>query len=276
MLGAGGPELSTNNVSTSYLLWDNGKARYLIDSGAGTAFHFNQTGANISDLNAIIISHMHVDHTADLISLIKSSYFEDRSVPLPIYGPTGNKLVPSMSEFMDRLVGLNGLYPYMNNFIAEASDESYSKAKYKLLPHDIVPTEHVHEFEGSGAKFKTADAKHGGVSSLAISINYKGKEVFITGDSSGPTYLKPMANSADLIIAHNALPQSYNGPVERLHMKPSRIAEIVSETNAHTLVLSHFLERTATTLEQSNTERELSNKFKGDIAFANDFNCYAL
>lgn len=190
VLGAGGPELSTGKVSTSYLLWDDGMAKLLLDAGAGTAFHFNQTGAKVVDLDAILISHMHVDHVSDLVSLIKSSYFEQRAESMPIYGPTGNHLVPGMSDYMERLLGLNGLYPYLNNFIAEAPDETYSKAGYKFVSHDIKPTQTVNEFELNDVKFKTVDAQHGRVPALAWSINYKGKEFLITGDSSGPDYQK--------------------------------------------------------------------------------------
>ncbi|GAL14936.1 arylsulfatase [Vibrio astriarenae] len=183
---------------------------------------------------------MHVDHVSDLISLIKSSYFGERSQDMPIFGPTGNHLAPGMTDYMERLVGVNGLYPYLNNYITDAPDSSYSKANYRFKPHDIEPTQGIHTFKFGEFRFKTADAQHGNVPALAWSIEYKGKEVLITGDSSGPDYLKEMANAADLIVAHNSLPQAYSGPVERLHMKPEKIGKIVSDTKAHTLYLVTF------------------------------------
>ncbi|MGR5168418.1 MBL fold metallo-hydrolase [Vibrio astriarenae] len=276
VLGAGGPELTSDNASTSYLLWDDGKPKILIDAGPSTAQNFIKTGAKIADLDAILISHMHVDHVADLISLIKSSYFETRDSSLPIYGPTGNHLTPSMTEYMERLLGLNGLFPYLNNFIAEAPDETFSKANYKIHAHDIAPTIEPTQLKIGSMTLESADAMHGGVPALAWSISYKGKTVFVTGDSSGPKHLASMAKSADLIIAHNALPESYSGHVEKLHMKPSTIADIVADSQAHTLVFSHFLAQTNKSVEQANTQEVIEKSFRGKMSFANDFNCYAL
>lgn len=84
-----------------------GQSVILLDAGSGTAFNFHQTGGKVSDLHAILISHMHVDHVSDLISLIKSSYFGERSQDMPIFGPTGNHLAPGMTDYMERLVGVN-------------------------------------------------------------------------------------------------------------------------------------------------------------------------
>ncbi|WP_067659144.1 MBL fold metallo-hydrolase [Ferrimonas marina] len=276
VLGAGGPELTTGLASTSYLIWQDGKARVLIDAGAGTAMNFKQAGAQMADLDAILISHMHVDHVADLISLLKASYFDGREVPLPIYGPTGNQLTPGMTDYMQRLLGLEGLYPYLNNFLAEAPDPSFSKASYRWVPRDIQPSETPTSFALGDLRFASADAKHGGVPALAWSVTLEDKTLFVTGDSSGPGYLKAMADEADIIIAHNALPQSYSGPVERLHMKPDAIATIVGQSKASTLVLSHFLDRTATSSVQQETQVVLAASFKDEIAFAQDFDCYPL
>src|SRR4051812_35765066 len=87
VLGSGGPELQDKRASTSYLIWRDGFARVLVDSGGGAALRFGESGATMSDLDVILLTHLHVDHTADLAALVKSSFFEERRRPLPLFGP---------------------------------------------------------------------------------------------------------------------------------------------------------------------------------------------
>ncbi|MDT8282339.1 MAG: MBL fold metallo-hydrolase [Gammaproteobacteria bacterium] len=101
VLGSGGPEvIQDSRASSSYLVWLDGKARLLVDAGGGSALNFGKSGADFKDLDAIVFSHFHVDHSADLPVFVKASYFGERTRDLPVFGPTGNRLMPSMQEFI--------------------------------------------------------------------------------------------------------------------------------------------------------------------------------
>src|ERR1700679_966391 len=100
VLGSGGPELQDKRASTSYLIWENGRARVLLDAGGGSALRFGESGAQMSQVDIFLFSHFHVDHSGDFPALIFSSWFEDRNRPLPIYGPPGNDIMPSTTEFV--------------------------------------------------------------------------------------------------------------------------------------------------------------------------------
>src|SRR5271154_4471921 len=105
VLGSGGPELQDKRASSSYLVWENGQARALVDAGGGSALRFGESGAQMSQLDVLLFSHFHVDHSGDFAALIKSSWFEDRKRPLPIYGPPGNDFMPATTEFVSDLFG---------------------------------------------------------------------------------------------------------------------------------------------------------------------------
>ena len=98
VLGSGGPELDGERASSAYLVWQDGKARVLVDMGAGSLLRFEQSGADLNDIEVILMSHFHVDHSNDLPALIKASFFSGRHKDLPVYGPTGNHLMPSASD----------------------------------------------------------------------------------------------------------------------------------------------------------------------------------
>lgn len=65
VLGSGGPELKDKRASSSYLVWQDGRARVLVDAGGGSALRFGESGAKMSQLDVILFSHFHVDHSEE-------------------------------------------------------------------------------------------------------------------------------------------------------------------------------------------------------------------
>jgi len=62
-LGSGGPELQDKRASSSYLIWQDGRARVLVDAGGGSALRFGESGAQMSQLDLILFSHFHEEQT---------------------------------------------------------------------------------------------------------------------------------------------------------------------------------------------------------------------
>ena len=115
VLGSGGPELQDKRASSSYLIWQDGQARVLVDAGGGSALRFGESGASMSQLDVILFTHFHFDHSADFPALIFSSWFEERNRPLPVYGPAGNSEFPSTVDFVHAFFnGRNGIYRYLS------------------------------------------------------------------------------------------------------------------------------------------------------------------
>src|SRR5258708_8989852 len=57
VLGSGGPELQDKRASSSYLVWENGQARVVMDAGGGSALRFGESGAQISQLDSLLFTH---------------------------------------------------------------------------------------------------------------------------------------------------------------------------------------------------------------------------
>ena len=133
VLGSNGPELAEPHAQSGYLVWIDGKARVLVDVGAAVALRFIESGASTADLDAILLTRLHVDHTVDLPTLLRASLAQSRNRPLPIYGPTGNKSMPSTVAFIRALFdGTRGAYRYLGELL-----NPLAKAAYKLEPHDV-------------------------------------------------------------------------------------------------------------------------------------------
>ena len=64
VLGSGGPEMK-GRASSAYLIWQQGKARALVDAGGGSALRLGESGALMADLEVVLFTHLHSDHSAD-------------------------------------------------------------------------------------------------------------------------------------------------------------------------------------------------------------------
>jgi ribonuclease BN (tRNA processing enzyme) len=269
VLGSGGPELQDKRASSSYLIWQDGKARVLVDAGGGSAVRFGESGAQMSQLDVILFTHYHVDHSVDFAALIKSSWFDDRKRPLPIYGPEGNDFMPATTEFVADFFGeKHGAYRYLSELLTPGEESSY-----KLQPHNVEgSTKPALVFRNSDLAAYVVRVIHGGVPALAWRVEVGGKVIVFSGDTNGEGGLTQLAASADLMVAHNAVPEGAAGIERRLHMPPSVIGQIAADAHVKSLVLSHRMMRTLGKEEQ--TQVEIKKRYSGPIQFFNDLDCF--
>lgn len=269
VLGSGGPELQDKRASSSYLIWENGQARVLVDAGGGSALRFGESGATMSQLDTILFSHFHVDHSGDFSALIKSSWFEERKRPLPVYGPPGNDFMPSTTEFVSDLFGDHGAWGYLSELLVPGEGGSYL-----MQPHNVVAgATPVVAFHSGDITASAVKVIHGGVPALAWRVEIGGKSVVFSGDTNGEGEgLVRLAKDADLFVAHNAVPEGTTGVERRLHMPPSVIGQIAAEAHVKNLVLSHRMLRTLG--KEAQTQAEIRKRYAGPLTFANDLDCF--
>lgn len=270
VLGSGGPELEDHRASSSYLVWQDGHPLVLVDSGGGSALQFGRAGAHVSQLDAIFFTHLHIDHTADFPALVKSSYFEERHRPLPVYGPIGNAAFPTTTEFVaDLFDPKRGAWRYLGDFVAGADDG------YKLEAHNVSLREHEVRtiYKSPGLVASATRVIHGGVPALAWRIETGGKAIVFSGDTNGNNgNLELLAKDADLFVAHNAIPEGETGVVRELHMPPSVIGRIARDAHVKSLVLSHRMLRSLG--HETDTRAQIAALYSGPISFADDLDCF--
>jgi ribonuclease BN (tRNA processing enzyme) len=271
VLGSGGPELDDGRASSGYLVWRDGRAEVLVDLGPGSLLHYEASGARLADLQVILLSHLHVDHSADLPGLIKGSFFTDRDQDLPLYGPSGNTLMPATSEFArDLFASGQGAFRYLDGYLD--GDEAY-----RLLPHDVATDgrQPVTVLDDARFRLSAVPVHHGPVPALAWRVDIGGYSLVFSGDMNGDYHTLPLlARDADLLVAHNAVPEGASGVARRLHMPPSVIGSIAVAARVKSLVLSHRMQRTLG--READTERLIRVHYAGPLAFAEDGQCFPL
>ncbi|HHJ36660.1 MAG TPA: MBL fold metallo-hydrolase [Gammaproteobacteria bacterium] len=270
VLGSGGPELDDGRASSGYLIWHDARARILIDIGSGSLFRFEQSGAKLNDLDMLLLSHLHVDHSADLPSLIKASYFSGRDRDLPLFGPTGNALMPSASNFVQGLFGIDGVFRYLSEYL-DGTD------LYRLIPHDVNAGNRSESvvLDMPPYKLTAVAVHHGPVPALAWRVEIAGKTIVFSGDMNNDygTVAK-LAKQADVFVAHNAITEEAGRVARNLHMPPSVIGEIAEQADVKKLVLSHRMNRTLGYEQQ--TMSAIRQHYEGALLFADDLQCFRL
>ena len=270
VLGSGGPESGDKRASSAYLVWINGKSKILVDFGGGASLRFEEVNAKVEELDVILLTHLHADHTADLPALLKSSFFTRAAGKLHIFGPEDNDVMPSTEEFIERLFEDDkGAWQYLG-------DHLDGTAPLQLKTHDIDETFKPKEVYKQGdIRISAITVHHGPIPAVAYRIDVGNESITFSGDMNGKYHtLEKLAWKTNLLVMHNAVPKHATGVATHLHMTPLTIGKIAKETGAKSVVLSHRMLRTLG--KEKETKTEIRKSYKGTIKFANDKSKYRL
>ena len=273
MLGTRGPEFLDGNASTGYLIWLDNKARVIVDAGPGSLQRFKQSKANFDDVDLMLFSHFHADHSADFPSYVKASFFTDRTKPLTVMGPDGTPFVSSAEQFVERAIGKKGgMYPYLSAFIEPEIHSSYT-IKTTTLPWSYSDLNVKKVIEKDGITVKSVSTHHGPFPSMGYRVEVGGCSISFTGDMSGRLNAMPdLAKDSDILVAHNAVSEDATGVAALLHMTPSYIGKMAKRAKVKKLLLTHLMKRSMSVKAQ--TKSLIAKHYAGEVIFPNDLDIF--
>ena len=270
VLGSGGPESGDKRASSAYLIWIDGKSRILIDFGGGASLRFEEANAKIQDLDVILLTHLHVDHTADLPVLLKSSFFTEARGNVHLFGPDKNNFMPSTKEFIQRLFENDkGAWQYLG-------DHLDGSAPLQLKTHNIDETRKVKTIYKQGnITISAISVHHGPIPAVAYRVDIGKRSITFSGDMNGAySTLEKLALDTNILVMHNAIPGSAKRVARNLHMTPVTIGEIAQKANAKSVVISHRMLRTLG--KERQTQCDIRRNYEGEVDYANDKDIYKL
>lgn len=243
ILGSGGPTGEDGRASSGYLVWIDGRARVLIDVGSGTFRGFNRAGADIDDLEAIALTHLHVDHTADLPALLKAAWFGDRERPLAIFGPAGGPDFPATSAFVHALFDPDGgAFGYLGGYLDDEEDADPFALSVADIP--VSREKALTAYDGEKLRLETVAVPHGEVPALAWRVEIGKRSVVFMGDQrADQRRFFDLTRGADLLVAHAAIPSEAGKAARALHATPTALGKLVQGTEPGKVVLSHWMGR---------------------------------
>ena len=183
ILGSGGPVADDGRASSAYVVWVDGRSKVLVDVGGGAFLRFGEAGADFTELDHIAISHFHTDHSADLVTLLKSGNFSTRKRPLGISGPDGDGLFPGLPDYLESTIGKGGAYEYLSGYL----DGSGGLVLLEPVTVDPAGRESVPVAgdSESGIQITATGVPHGIVPAIAYRIRVGNKALVFASDQNG-------------------------------------------------------------------------------------------
>lgn len=193
-----------------------GSTTLLLDSGSGTLRRLLEGGIDFKEIDYLLYSHFHPDHTADLVPFLFASNYggeEVRTRTLAIIGPAG------MVRFYDKLQEAYGRWIVPQQYalsIQEMGSSSLSCGDFTLQGFPLEHSEH-----SVGFRLTTG----------------QGKVVCYSGDTDYCPGLIALARDADVLIAECSFPDDKKVTG---HLTPSLVGRAARESGCRKVVLTHL------------------------------------
>lgn len=234
ILGSGGPRMTRDRASASYLVWIDGRSTILVDAGGGAFLRFAQAAARMDDLSLIAISHLHPDHVSDLSALLWGDL--TRKAPLAISGPSGNDAVPAFPTFLGRLFdSRNGAFQVLGGTLRGSSGRGIP---LEVTEVDVAKRDASAVWSQGDVAVTAVGIPHGNIPALAYRVRAPKATIVFSTDQTGtdPRFVE-FARGADLLIMHIAIAAGATSP---LHAAPEVVGRLARDAQAKRLVLSHI------------------------------------
>lgn len=214
IIGCAGSYPSAASPASCYLLEHDG-AHLVLDMGNGSLGAL-QNHLDVTDpdsIQAVALSHCHVDHCADLASLFVARYhYGPRDLPtLKVLGPT---------DTSSRLAAIYGM-----------SDPELIRASFDVR-------DHVESVTIGAFTIETAPASHP-VEAYSIRVSAGGRSVTYSGDTGPTSALATLAAGTDIALFEASFVGDDNP--RDLHMSGADAGRIAHVAGAGLLVLTHLV-----------------------------------
>ncbi len=213
LLGTGTSHPNRDRVQSGVLVETDG-VPLLFDVGSGILQRLNQLGQSLTTIEHIFISHFHVDHCSDLLTLYQSMWLSGYDKVLHLYGP------PPLRDW------LRGLF-----------DVAFPYLRSKLMLETTV-LEEFHVINVGPVTISICPTLHGSMQSRAFKIEHEGHSVVYTSDTAPCPEVIDLAKGVDLLI-HECNWLDGDHP-RGSHTSPSELAVIAEKTQPKKIVLTHM------------------------------------
>jgi ribonuclease BN (tRNA processing enzyme) len=241
VLGAGSALVRAGLGCSGYaLVRPNGRV-LLVDCGPGTLRSLAACGHTLELVDAVLLSHEHADHVADLVHLLfaRRNPRLATAPALEIVGPSGTR------DLVDRALAFLGR---------------------DALPSGTTVRELDARAPGSdalgGVRFEFTPTGHTDTA-LAYAFDVGGARLVYSGDCGDERRLAALARDAELLVCECS--SSDDAPLDG-HLTPSAVARLAAAARPRHVLLTHFYPE----LEPAAAVHAVRAAWPGEVAAACD------
>ncbi len=214
IIGSGTAALQPRRGPSGYVL-KTGDQIFLLDGGTGTLLKCLEAGVSYKDIDKIFYTHLHPDHTIDLIPFLFSTRHTPgfaRTKKLELHGPVGFK------DFFNGLVGLYGKGLVEGDYRIEVVEMAENSLSFERLK---ITTKLMKHSEGAiGYRFELND------------------KIFVySGDTDFCEGIIALAQNADVLLLECSFPDEMK---VKGHLTPTEAGKIASRAEVDRLILTHL------------------------------------
>lgn len=240
VLGSGTGFPSSLRGGPGYLVQSGGQT-IVMDLGMGTLAKLHGLGVPLDRFGPILITHLHPDHIAELVSLLFAlkNIVISRKVPLQLIGG------PGLEGLVNRLQEAHGRWIRPERFALRVREMAEGEIPLGNLTLRTVPLLHT---EGSIGFRLTAPT---------------GRSLAYSGDSDTCPALVDLVRDVDLAVMECSFPDEQK---KEGHLTPSEVGRIAAEGGANKVVLSHLYPE----CEGLDLVARCRRHYKGEVIEAHD------
>lgn len=237
VLGSSASAPTRTSPASGYLV-EHGHSTLWMDAGTGTFMEL----ARLTDpgrLDAVVISHMHVDHCSDLFGLYGYlAYGTTDGVRVPVFLPHGG------AEMFVAFVGVTAGH-VLNDVLDLREVAATDTAQVGSLAVSFGTA--IHSVTANVTRIEAAD-----------------RVVVYSGDTGPGGDLEEMASGADVLLCEAKMAGVRDAGTYRYHLTAGEAGEIASGAGVGRLVLTHV----PYTIDPGAAVREASAYFPGPVSYA--------
>lgn len=205
-LGTGSALASPQRVQSGVLLTQD-DTRVLVDCGSGVVHRLAQVDVDPRSIDAVLLTHHHLDHVVDLPTLAKARVLQDHT-PLRIAGP------PATTAVCDHLFAVDDL------------DE---RTELELTEHTVEES----PLQFAGFEIQFVETTH---SKQCFAYRF-GDALALSGDTAPDDDVLDLADGVDTLVHECAYP---DGVDSSGHTTPTALASRLEDIDVNRILLTHL------------------------------------